>query len=163
LTPPPSPQGPLWTGTLTDAQLTLSRHYQVGTWHGGVLGVHESLWVRDSTFGEVCVPSPSRTSERDGTREEPGTLTQGGALFSRCVFITGSSRCVCLLLQDLVQSCSRGGGGEYGRTCSTRDEPGTREEPGTLIQVRLFSLVPHVWESNPKLQGGWCKIQPPGR
>jgi hypothetical protein len=24
-------------------------------------------------------------------------------------------------------------------------------------RVRLFSLVPHVWESNPKLQGGWCK------
>jgi hypothetical protein len=23
--------------------------------------------------------------------------------------------------------------------------------------VRLFSLVPLVWESNPKLQGGWCK------
>jgi hypothetical protein len=27
--------------------------------------------------------------------------------------------------------------------------------------VRLFSLVPLVWESNPKLQGGWCKTQPP--
>jgi hypothetical protein len=35
---------------------------------------------------------------------------------------------------------------------------GTREEPGTLTQgVVLFSLVPLVWESNPKLQGGWCK------
>jgi hypothetical protein len=46
---------------------------------------------------------------------------------------------VCLLLQDLVQSCLQGGGGGYGRTCATRDdEPrpvcGTREEPGTLIQ-----------------------------
>jgi hypothetical protein len=32
---------------------------------------------------------------------------------------------VCLLLQDLVQSCLHGGGGEgYGRTCATRyDEP----------------------------------------
>ena len=38
---------PLWTGILTGAQLTLSRHHRVGTWHGGVLGVHESLWVRD--------------------------------------------------------------------------------------------------------------------
>jgi len=43
-----------------------------------------------------------------------------------------------------------------------REEPGTlsgtREEPGTLRQgVALFSLVPLVWESNPKLQGGWCK------
>jgi hypothetical protein len=33
---------------------------------------------------------------------------------------------------------------------------GTREEPGTLTQGgALFSLVPLVWESNPKLQGGW--------
>jgi hypothetical protein len=29
--------------------------------------------------------------------------------------------CVCLLLQDLVQSCLHGGGG-YGRTCATRDD-----------------------------------------
>jgi hypothetical protein len=38
----------------------------------------------------------------------------------------------------------------------------TREEPGTLTQGgALFSLVPLVWESNPKLQGCWCKTQPP--
>jgi hypothetical protein len=46
-------------------------------------------------------------------------------------------------------------------TCATRDDeprPGTREEPGTFTQGgALFSLVPLVWESNPKLQGGWCK------
>jgi hypothetical protein len=30
--------------------------------------------------------------------------------------------CVCLLLQDLVQSCLHGGGGGYGRTCATRDD-----------------------------------------
>jgi hypothetical protein len=41
---------------------------------------------------------------------------------------------------------------------------GTREEPGTLTQGgALFSLVPLVWESNPKLQVGWCKNQPPAR
>jgi hypothetical protein len=35
-------------------------------------------------------------------------------------------------------------------------------EPGTLAQGgALFSLVPLVRESNPKLQGGWCKPQPP--
>jgi hypothetical protein len=35
---------------------------------------------------------------------------------------------------------------------------GTREEPGALTQGgALFSLVPLVWESNPKLQGDWCK------
>jgi len=38
------------------------------------------------------------------------------------------------------------------------DIAGTREEPVTLTQgVSLFSLVPLVWELNPKLQGGWCK------
>ena len=30
-----------------------------------------------------------------------------------------------------------------------------------LHRVRLFSLVPLVWESNPKLQGGWCKTELP--
>jgi hypothetical protein len=35
---------------------------------------------------------------------------------------------------------------------------GAREEPGTLTQgVSLFSLVPLIWELNPKLQGVWCK------
>jgi hypothetical protein len=35
---------------------------------------------------------------------------------------------------------------------------GAREEPGTVTQgCALFSLVPLVWESNPKLQGGWFK------
>jgi hypothetical protein len=33
----------------------------------------------------------------------------------------GEPYLVCLLLQDLVQSCLRGGGG-YGRTCATRDD-----------------------------------------
>jgi hypothetical protein len=41
-------------------------------------------------------------------------------------------------------------------------ETGTGEEPGTFRQGgALFSLVPLVWESNPNLQGGWCKTQPP--
>ena len=44
-----------------------------------------------------------------------------------CVFIVGClslcEMCVCLLLQDLLQSCARGGGGEW-RTCAMRyDEP----------------------------------------
>jgi hypothetical protein len=47
-----------------------------------------------------------------------------------------------------------GGGGQW-RT-------GTREEPGNLTQGgALFSLIPLVWESNPKLQGDWCKTLPP--
>ena len=40
---------------------------------------------------------------------------------------------------------------------------GPVRNPVLLHRVRLFSLVPLVWESNPKLQGGWCKTQPPGR
>jgi hypothetical protein len=48
----------------------------------------------------------------------------------------------------------------HGSSCPS--SIGTREEPGTLTQGgALFSLVPLVWESNPKLQGGWCKTQPP--
>jgi hypothetical protein len=41
-----------------------------------------------------------------------------------------------------------------------RNPDGTREEPGTLTQGgALFSLVPLMWESNPKLQGAWCKTK----
>jgi hypothetical protein len=37
---------------------------------------------------------------------------------------------------------------------STKLFAGTREEPGTrLLGGALFSLVPLVWDSNPKLQG----------
>jgi hypothetical protein len=69
--------------------------------------------TRRGLCGLVC---PSRTSERGG---------EGYC----CVFITAVP----------LQS-------------------GTREEPGTLTQGGgLFSLVPLGWESNPKLQGGWCK------
>jgi hypothetical protein len=104
---------------------------------------------------------------------------------------------VCLLLQYLLQSCSRGGGGGKWRTCATRyDEPRfvwtsltithkaenflQGSNPGQMVCtsyqlsyqdigsryfntgcVRLFSLVPLLWESNPKLQGGWCKTNLP--
>jgi hypothetical protein len=46
----------------------------------------------------------------------------------------------------------------YERLRAEASVNGTREEPGTLTQGgALFCLVPLVWESNPKLQGGWCK------
>jgi hypothetical protein len=52
---PPRHQGggcyPLWTGTPTSAQLTLSRHYWVVIEHGGVLDVHEST----SPLGYVSI------------------------------------------------------------------------------------------------------------
>ena len=45
-----------------------------------------------------------------------------------------------------------------GLVCPSHTSDGTREEPGTLTQSgALFSPVPFVWESDPKLQGGWCK------
>ena len=52
-------------------------------------------------------------------------------------------------------------GSRAGLRFGCRNHPSrrdSREEPGTLTQGgALFSLVPLVWESNPKLQGGWCK------
>jgi hypothetical protein len=44
--------------------------------------------------------------------------------------------CVCLLLQDLVQSCLHGGGGGYGRTCATRDD-----EPRPLVPLVCVCLL----------------------
>jgi hypothetical protein len=45
-------------------------------------------------------------------------------------------RCVCLLLQDLVQNCLHGGGGGYGRTCATRDD-----EPRPCVYLLLQYLI----------------------
>ena len=59
-----------------------------------------------------------------------------------------------LLLQDLLQSCARGGRRRVEDMCY---EMGPVRNPVLEHRVRLFSLVPLVWESNPKLQGGWCK------
>jgi hypothetical protein len=72
---------------------------------------------------------------------------------------TRVDHCVCLLLQDLLQSCARRGRRIMEDMCY---EMGPVRNQILYHRVRLFSLVPLVWESNPKLQGGWCKIQPPG-
>jgi hypothetical protein len=62
--------------------------------------------------------------------------------------------CVFITAVPIIKLFARGEGDSGGHVL--RD--GTREEPGTLTQGgALFSLVPLVWESNPKLQGGWCK------
>jgi hypothetical protein len=85
---------------------------------GGDIGGHV---LREMTSRGLCGPvCSSRTSERGG---EGDCVKEGGG--GVCVFITAgpsTERCVCLLLQDLVQSCSHGGGGGYGRTCATRDD-----------------------------------------
>jgi len=51
----------------------------------------------------------------------------------------GAMVCV-LLLQDLLQNCSRGGGRIVEDMCYERRRagPGTREEPGTLTQGACF-------------------------
>jgi len=38
---------------------------------------------------------------------------------------------------------------------------GGGEKGSARESVRLFSLVPLVWEPNPELQGGWYKTEPP--
>jgi hypothetical protein len=49
--------------------------------------------------------------------------------------------CVCLLLQDLVQSCLHGGGG-YGRTCATRDDERREVREGACIGA---ATILHPW------------------
>ena len=70
-----------------------------------------------------------------------------------CVFITAG---------PITKLFAGGGGGEWTTCAMIDDEPmGPVRNPVLGHRVRLFSLVPLVWESNPKLQGGWCKTQPP--
>ena len=99
-----------------------------------------------------------RRAEACGTRKEPGTLTQGAPVFPGSSRLGIEPKTPEWLVQDPTTSPSgdliptiRGSGAHPGGA-------GTREEPGTLTQGgALFSLVPLVWESTPKLQGGWCK------
>jgi len=46
-----------------------------------------------------------------------------------------------------------------GRAAKTELRP--VRNPVLEHRVHLFSLVPLVWESNPKLQGDWCKSTSP--
>ena len=84
--------------------------------------------------------------------------------------------CVCVYYCRTYYKAVRGGGRRSGddmcydrrraEACvdeSARHALGPVRNPVLQHRVRLFSLVPLVWESNPKLQGGWCKTQPPGR
>ena len=47
--------------------------------------------------------------------------------------------------------------------CPSRTSDGVGPVRNQVLyhRVRLFSLVPLVWKSTPKLQGGWCKSKPP--
>jgi hypothetical protein len=104
---------------------------------GGNIGGHV---LRETTSRGLCgLVCPWRTSERGGegdcvkecggTREEPGTLTVCVYFNTgcQCVFITAGQCCV-------TQGC-----------CCLLLQGGA-----------LFSLVPLVWELNPKLQGRSC-------
>jgi hypothetical protein len=67
-------------------------------WGGGDMEGHV---LRETTSRGLCgLGCPSRTSERGG--EGTKLFTWGGIW---------EDMCVCLLLQDLVQSCLHGGGG----------------------------------------------------
>jgi hypothetical protein len=50
-----------------------------------------------------------------------------------------------------------------GRPKPVMGDAGTREEPGTLTQGAPVFPGSSRLGMNPKLQGGWCKTQPPGR
>jgi hypothetical protein len=63
----------------------------------------------------------------------------------------------------VVSQWGSGGYPQPPEVCVFITAVGPVKNPVLLHRVRLFSLVPLVWESNPKLQGGWCKTQPPGR
>ncbi len=60
-----------------------------------------------------------------------------------CVFITAG---------PITKLFAGGGGGD-----------GTREEPGTFTQGAPVFPGSSRLGIEPKLQGGWCKTQPPGR
>ena len=77
---------------------------------GGDSGGHV---LRESTSRGLCgLGCPSRTSERGG---EGDCVKEGGdEKGSATARERDSARGVCLLLQYLLQSCSRGGGGNNG-------------------------------------------------
>ena len=84
-----------------------------------------------------------------------------------CVFMTAGPVFFNAVPITKLFACGKGySGGHLLRETTSRglcglvcpSHTGTREEPGTLTQGgALFSLILLVWESNPKLQGGWCK------
>jgi hypothetical protein len=51
----------------------------------------------------------------------------------------------------------------YERRRLAGEALGPVRDPVLQHRVRLLSLVPLVWESNPTLQGGWCKTKPPAQ
>jgi hypothetical protein len=75
--------------------------------------------MRDDEPRSVWTSLPSRTSKRGG---EGDCVPDGGGGEGERALGCYYGVCVCLLLQDLVQSVLHGGGGGYGRTCATRDD-----------------------------------------
>jgi hypothetical protein len=93
-----------------------------------------------------------------GTREEPCTLTQGGALFS---LDPGSSRLgiepktpgwrVFITARPSAKLFTWGGGG-YGRTCATRDDEPLVQDPTTSPSG---DLIPTIRGSGAHPGRGW--------
>jgi hypothetical protein len=91
-----------------------NNHYDAAR---GGLGCGESS-------ASVCKVCPAGSSLFENTTEH---MRNAGVRSCVCNEIyygsigAACTACVCLLLQYLLQSCSRGGGGEQWRTCATRD------------------------------------------
>jgi hypothetical protein len=66
-----------------------------------------------------------------------------------CVYYC--SMCVFYYCRTYYKAVRVGGGGEW-RTCAMRDD-----EPRPVWMSLPITHWFLVWESNPKLQGGWCK------
>jgi hypothetical protein len=73
-------------------------------------------------------------------------------------FLLQCAMCVCLFLQDLVQSCSREGGGEYGRTMSCGISCERLNRCVFTCAFRNFVHICHL--SRPALPTRYCHFAP---
>jgi hypothetical protein len=83
----------------------------------GLVGVtFEGLYTNSAAFCLACGGADEMVGKR-GAREQLVHLIQRRSVSTSMVehaSASASVSCVCLLLQDLLQSCSRGGGGDSG-------------------------------------------------
>jgi hypothetical protein len=91
-------------------------------------------WLRRGREASTCTSKPSvvqtNVSHKGWSQASLAVVRLRVPKYLRDVFVhevtprapTEPKTCVCLLLQDLVQSCLRKGGGRYGRTCAMRDD-----------------------------------------
>ena len=89
----------------------------------GLVGVtFEGLYTNSAAFCLACGGADEMVGKR-GAREQLVHLIQRRSVSTSMVehaSASASVSCVCLLLQDLLQSCSRGGGGIVEDMCYER-------------------------------------------